>query len=154
MGFKLTVLAGREKLTVMNFGIAVPVKGSSGEFAVDKAIEFANDACSAEECAVPASGLVFQWGRQVRRRRGVITPQDCTTAPYTEDDEGLPAATLDHDGVMEFFQTEFGFDANETVALLGAHSSVVAATSLPTHLAGNRGTSLSKEYVFTHTWSV
>ena len=38
LGFKLTVLAGREKLTGMNFGIAVPVKGSSGKFAVDKAI--------------------------------------------------------------------------------------------------------------------
>ena len=59
----------------------------------------------------------------MRRARGVTTlPQDCSTAPYTEDDEGLPAATLDHDGVMEFFQGEFGFDANETVALLGAHT--------------------------------
>jgi len=83
----------------------------AGIYAVDKGIEFANDACSAEECAVPASGLVFQWGRQ-----------DCSTAPYTEDDKGLPAATLDHGGVMEFFQGEFGFDANETVALLGAHT--------------------------------
>ena len=41
----------------------------AGIYAVDKGIEFANDACSAEECAVPASGLVFQWGRQVRTSR-------------------------------------------------------------------------------------
>ena len=48
--------------------------------------------------------------------------QDCSTAPYTTDDEGLPSALLDYDGVMDFFQEEFGFDANETVALMGAHT--------------------------------
>ena len=55
---------------------------------------------------------------------------------------GLPGSTLDHQGVMDFFaegyfelfgnqikpknirffSTEFGFDENQTVALLGAHT--------------------------------
>ena len=48
--------------------------------------------------------------------------QDCSTSPYTSDDVGLPSATLGHDDTTEFFATEFGFDANETVALLGAHT--------------------------------
>ena len=43
LGFKLTVLSGRERLTGMNFGIAVPTKGSSGRFAVDKALEFVEE---------------------------------------------------------------------------------------------------------------
>ena len=40
LGFKLAVLVGRERLTGMGFAVAVPTKGSSGRFAVDKAIDF------------------------------------------------------------------------------------------------------------------
>jgi hypothetical protein len=43
-GFKLTVLEGKEKITGMYFGIAVPMKGSSGRFAVDKALDFIGEA--------------------------------------------------------------------------------------------------------------
>lgn len=82
-----------------------------GMYSVDKAITNANDECDAEDCEVPDSGLVFQWGRV-----------DCDTAPYTDSDDGLPSATMGHDDVMGFFATEFGFDANETVALMGAHT--------------------------------
>ncbi len=39
-GFKLTVLVGRERSTGSNFEVAVPTKGASGKFAVDKAIEY------------------------------------------------------------------------------------------------------------------
>ena len=39
-GYKLTVLVGVERMTGMKFATAVPVKGSSGKFAVDKALEF------------------------------------------------------------------------------------------------------------------
>ena len=39
-GFKLTVLVGRERSTGSNFAVAVPTKGASGKFAVDKAIEY------------------------------------------------------------------------------------------------------------------
>ena len=39
-GYKLTVLVGTERLTGMKFATAVPTKGSSGKFAVDKALEF------------------------------------------------------------------------------------------------------------------
>lgn len=40
LGFKLTVLVGKERLTGMNFGVAVPMRGSSGRFGVDEALEF------------------------------------------------------------------------------------------------------------------
>ena len=39
-GYKLTVLVGTERLTGMKFGTAVPTKGSSGKFAVDRALDF------------------------------------------------------------------------------------------------------------------
>ena len=39
-GYKLTVLGSIEKLTGMKFGTAVPTKGSSGKFAVDKVLDF------------------------------------------------------------------------------------------------------------------
>jgi hypothetical protein len=40
LGFKLTILGGRERLTGMNFATAVPTKGGSGRFPVDKALDF------------------------------------------------------------------------------------------------------------------
>jgi len=83
----------------------------AGVYAVDKTIELNNDDCDEDDCEVPDSGLVFQWGRT-----------DCDTAPYTDVDVGLPSALLDHANVMSFFAGEFGFDDNETVALLGAHT--------------------------------
>ena len=39
-GYKLTILAGKERFTGMKFATTVPVKGSSGKFAVDKCLEF------------------------------------------------------------------------------------------------------------------
>ena len=42
-GYKLTVLVGTERLTGMKFATAVPTKGSSGKFAVGKALEFLAD---------------------------------------------------------------------------------------------------------------
>merc|ERR1711915_1118620 len=39
-----------------------------------------------------------------------------------DEDDCLPSATLGHADVMSFFANEFGFDDNETVALLGAHT--------------------------------
>ena len=49
LGFKLTILSGRERLTGMNFGVAVPTKGSSGKFVVDKALEFVEEVGDAKE---------------------------------------------------------------------------------------------------------
>ena len=40
LGFKWTVLVGKERLSRMRFATAVPTKGSSGKFAVDKSLEF------------------------------------------------------------------------------------------------------------------
>merc|ERR1712002_494573 len=83
----------------------------AGVYAVDKTIELNNDACEEDDCEVPDSGLVFQWGRT-----------DCDTAPHTDVDVHLPSALLNHSNVMSFFANEFGLDDNETVALLGAHT--------------------------------
>ena len=41
--FNLVVLAGREKITGAYFATAVPRKGSSGRFAVDKALDYVHD---------------------------------------------------------------------------------------------------------------
>ena len=71
---------------------------------------------------VPDSGLVFQWGREVSQGHMCDFVQDCDTSPYTTEDVGLPAATLGHNDLMEYFATNFGFDANETVAVMGAHT--------------------------------
>ena len=57
----------------------------AGMYSVDKAVTNANDECDEEDCEVPDSGLVFQWGRV-----------DCDTAPYTDSDDGLPSATMGH----------------------------------------------------------
>jgi hypothetical protein len=35
-GFKLTVMVGRERVTGMRFATAVPMKGSTGRFALEK----------------------------------------------------------------------------------------------------------------------
>merc|ERR1711892_961049 len=83
----------------------------AGIYAVDKTIALNDADCEEDDCQVPDSGIVFQWGRV-----------DCDTAPYTDVDVGLPSALLAHTDVMSFFATEFGFDANETVALMGAHT--------------------------------
>ena len=37
----------------------------AGIYAVDKTIELNNDNCDDDDCVVPDSGLVFQWGREV-----------------------------------------------------------------------------------------
>ena len=44
LGFKLVVLTGRERITGMYFATAVPTKGSSGRFAVDKALDYIHEA--------------------------------------------------------------------------------------------------------------
>jgi len=83
----------------------------AGIYAVDKAIELNNAACTSDDCQVPESGLVFQWGRV-----------DCDTAPTTTDVGNFPSANWDHTQVMNYFFNEFGFNDRETVALLGAHT--------------------------------
>jgi catalase (peroxidase I) len=111
----------------------------AGIYAVDTAIETTNEVCGGEEsCTVPESGLVFQYGRQVGPEQTVMmltalgtalgSAQDCTTSPNTDDDVGLPSATLGYDNLMNYFDTEFGFDVNETVALMGAHTLGKATT--------------------------
>ena len=86
----------------------------AGIIAVDKGIENANADCDSDDCAVPDSGLAFQWGRQVSDNilsilvHSIVTCfwlKDCSTSPETTDDVGLPGSTLDHDGVMDFFAT-------------------------------------------------
>jgi len=65
-----------------------------------------------ENCEiVPDLTTTFRWGRQ-----------DCATAPHTDVDVHLPAATLGYDGLMTFFSDEFGFTPRQVTALMGAHT--------------------------------
>ena len=49
MGYKLTILVGKERSTGMLMATAVPSKGSSGRFMIDKAIEFIEE-CGSAKC--------------------------------------------------------------------------------------------------------
>jgi len=81
----------------------------AGYCALETAVEKANEDC-VDDC-VPDLGLVFKYGRV-----------DCDTAPYTTVDVGLPSPHLNYDELMEFFAIEFGFSADEVVALMGVHN--------------------------------
>lgn len=105
----------------------------AGIYAVDKAIELNNAACTSDDCQVPESGLVFQWGRV-----------DCDTAPTTTDVGNFPSANWDHSQVMDYFFDEFGFNDIETVALLGAHTLGNAETAN----SGYNGPWISGEIIF------
>ena len=52
-GYKITVLAGRERNSGMLMATTVPTKGSSGKFAVEKAMDYL------EECGDGSSGVVI-----------------------------------------------------------------------------------------------
>ena len=43
LGYKLTVLVGRERVTGASFATAVPTKGSTGRFTIEKMIEFVEE---------------------------------------------------------------------------------------------------------------
>ena len=43
LGFKLVLLAGRERITGMYFATAVPTEGSMGRFAVDEALDYVHE---------------------------------------------------------------------------------------------------------------
>ena len=47
-GYKLTVLAGKERLTGMRFATAVPTKGASGKFATDRVLYFSQEVGDSE----------------------------------------------------------------------------------------------------------
>ena len=43
MGFHWTVLVGRERMSGMRMATAVPTKGSTGKFALDKCLEYIDE---------------------------------------------------------------------------------------------------------------
>jgi len=47
---------------------------------------------------------------------------DCSSSPYTTDLENFPDATMNYTEIMDYFSSEFGFNALETTALMGAHT--------------------------------
>merc|ERR1711915_965035 len=81
----------------------------AGYVSLGKAVDKANINCQ-DDC-VPALDLAFRYGRV-----------DCSTAPYTTADVGLPSPHYNYQGLMNFFATEFGFTAEEVVALMGVHT--------------------------------
>ena len=48
--------------------------------------------------------------------------EDCETAPYTSDVHDFPTGQDNHEQVFDFFAENFGFDDNETVIIMGAHT--------------------------------
>jgi len=98
--------------------------------AVERAVRTNNRNCDSAECAVVTPVFNFQYGRV-----------DCDTAPSTDANVGHPPGDLDHDGLVTYFADNFGFNENETVALMGAHTLGGAATAN----SGHRGTWVSGE---------
>jgi len=72
-----------------------------------------NDACPADSCYTPQANYSLLVGRR-----------DCLTAPNYPSSVlvGLPAPVLDAEGMVAFFQDEFGMDEGEMVAIMGAHT--------------------------------
>ena len=75
------------------------ISGFSGYCALNKAVANANTACG-----------------------GCVPDLDCSTASYKTDNENLPSPHLSYQDLMDLFATEFGFNADEVVALLGVHT--------------------------------
>ena len=66
LGYKLTVLVGRERTTGMSMATVLPSKGSTGKFAVDKALEFI------AECGSQSGDIIIdapEAGDRVPRQR-------------------------------------------------------------------------------------
>lgn len=80
-------------------------------YAIEKTVELANENCFTNDCHVPKPNLKFQYGRI-----------DCPSSPYSEEHLLYPSPNFDYQGVVSYFETEFGFTANETVALMGVHT--------------------------------
>ena len=47
---------------------------------------------------------------------------DCSESPDDLQEFEYPDATMDHDTMFAYFQSHFGYNANQTVALMGAHA--------------------------------
>eukprot|EP00092_Neocalanus_flemingeri_P022530 GFUD01024432.1.p1 GENE.GFUD01024432.1~~GFUD01024432.1.p1 ORF type:complete len:422 (+),score=86.93 GFUD01024432.1:153-1268(+) len=81
-----------------------------GIWSINQTIIANNEDCdNCEE--VPELEVTFKWGRK-----------DCATAPYSDNDVGLPAATFGHSELMDFFSDEFDFNDREVTALMGVHT--------------------------------
>lgn len=81
--------------------------------AVERATENHNRACTGRtDCTkMPERGFSYTWGRK-----------DCPTSPRTEAGGRLPGASFNHSATLDYFAVEFGLDAGEAVALMGAHT--------------------------------
>ena len=82
-----------------------------GILAIERTVRNNNNNCDSDDCSVTTPVFNFQYGRV-----------DCDTAPSTDADVGLPGSNLDYDGLTSYFEDNFGFNENETVALMGAHT--------------------------------
>ena len=47
---------------------------------------------------------------------------DCSESPDDSQEFEYPDATMDHDTMFTYFESHFGYNANQTVALMGAHA--------------------------------
>jgi len=81
--------------------------------ALRRTIAINNQYCQGDpECETPELNLVFKYGRE-----------DCSDGgPFITKAANLPHGTFDYKETMQFFEKEFGFTGEETVALLGVHT--------------------------------
>lgn len=86
------------------------------------------DACpglSRADCWALAAVVTVEQLSDVTMELQHVGRQDCvTSSPIGDepDSESLPSAMFTTDDLLSFFATEFGFDAKETVAIMGAHT--------------------------------
>ena len=48
--------------------------------------------------------------------------EDCDIAPYTSNEYEFPEPHMTYDEVMLYFEATFNFNANQTAAIMGAHT--------------------------------
>merc|ERR1711860_242659 len=84
----------------------------AGIVAVEFSIVYNNLVCAPyPDCEMPEADIQFLLGRR-----------DCPTSPDTEDIHTFPNPTHDYDQMMQTMNDIFGFNEQETTAILGAHT--------------------------------
>lgn len=81
--------------------------------AVERGVVNANiGKCGCENgCPMPTPNFDYLWGRQ-----------DCDSSPLTGKMNTFPSPAMSSEEMFEYFNQTFGFNSQEVVALLGAHS--------------------------------
>lgn len=83
----------------------------AGIASVEQGLEFNSKLDCGDFCMPDETGITFQWGRK-----------DCDSSPSTDETHDFPDPNMTQDENIAFFASEFGFDEQETTAIMGAHT--------------------------------